>query len=169
MTDPHHDRDRAAECGPYTRIEEPTMSNREKVAATITGAFVTHEGDGLRSFGEHAAEELANEGLLADDYHTVQELYDYRLAYNALLFNEWAAQGKHDVHKAWRHSDGELCFGGGWFIVCATTPHGLVSNHYHEQYWDMFDCEHRDLPVEYDGHTHTTTTHPTRRSGVAAR
>lgn len=100
-----------------------------------------------------AAQALADAGLLADEHHSIEELYDYRLAYNALTFNEWAARGKYGVHKSWRHSDGELCFGGGWFIVCATTPHGLVSNHYHEQHWDMFDCEHRELPVEYDGHT----------------
>ena len=99
------------------------------------------------------ARRLADAGLLADEHHSTAELYDYRMVYNALLFNEWARAGKYDVHKSWAHSDGELCFGGGWFIVCATTPHGLVSNHYHEQYWDMFDCEHHDLPVEYDGHT----------------
>lgn len=26
---------------------------------------------------------------LSDGYHTMRELYDYRAAYNALLFNEW--------------------------------------------------------------------------------
>ena len=101
----------------------------------------------------HLARALDAAGLLSDEHHSMQELYDYRLAYNALLFNEWARVINYDVHKSWRHSDGELCFGGGWFIVCATTPHGLVSNHYAAEHWDLFDCEEREIPVEYDGHT----------------
>lgn len=100
-----------------------------------------------------AARALADAGVLADDHHDVQELYDYRAAYNALLFNEWAAQGKYDVHKSWRHSDGEECFGGDWFIVCATTPHGLVSNHYPAKDWPLFRIPSRETPVDWDGHT----------------
>lgn len=88
-----------------------------------------------------------------DNAHTMEELYDYRRAYNALIFNEWAAQGRYDVHKSWRHSDGELCFGGGWFIVCATTPQGLVTNHYAAEHWGLFNVPEREIPVEYDGHT----------------
>lgn len=96
---------------------------------------------------------LKAEELLADEHHSLDELYDYRMAYNALTFNMWARLGMYDVHKSWKHSDGEPCFGGGWFIVNATTPHGLVSNHYPEKYWDLFSMEHRETPVEYDGHT----------------
>lgn len=128
------------------------MSNRDKARGVIERTVLGRQTTAPRT-AFAITQALADAGLLADEHHSVEELYDYRLAYNALLFNEWSAQGKYDVHKSWRHSDGELCFGGGWFIVCATTPHGLVSNHYHEQYWSMFDCEHRDLPVEYDGHT----------------
>lgn len=39
-------------------------------------------------------------------------------------------EGKYEVHKSYRHADGELCFGGGWFIVMANLPTGQVSNHY---------------------------------------
>ena len=99
------------------------------------------------------AQALADAELLADEHHSTAELYAYRMVYNALLFNEWARAGKHDVHKSWRHSDGELCFGGGWFIVCATTPHGLVSNHYHSSNWHYFDIPERGVAVKYDGHT----------------
>ena len=55
----------------------------------------------------------------SDGYHTFKELYEYRMLYNALLFNEWAAQGKYHVHKSKRHDTGELPFGGGWFVVSA--------------------------------------------------
>ena len=77
---------------------------------------------------------------VTDGFHTMQELYDYRLAYNACLFNEWAERGKYDVHKSWRHSDGELCFGGGWLVVSAQTPYGQVANHYEEQHLGFVSC-----------------------------
>lgn len=88
-----------------------------------------------------------------DGFHTMDELYDYRMAYNALLFNEWAAQGKYDTHKSWNHADGLPCFGGGWFVVYATTPHGQVSNHYAAKHWGLFRIPERDTPAEWDGHT----------------
>lgn len=88
-----------------------------------------------------------------DEYHTLQELYDYRAAYNALLFNEWDRLDKHDVHKSWRHSDGELCFGGGWFVVVATTRWGQVTNHYPADKWGLFSIPERDHAAPYDGHT----------------
>lgn len=94
------------------------------------------------------------EGVDASDgYHTFTELYEYRRLYNALLFNEWARLGKYDVHKSVRHSDGELCFGGDWFIVVAELPTGQISNHYKLMYWDQFQVPRRELPNKYDGHT----------------
>lgn len=87
----------------------------------------------------------------SDGLHTMQELYDYRCAYNALLFNEWSAQGVNDTHKSWRHSDGELCFGGGWFIVVAETSFGQVSNHYPAEKWVLFHIPERALPNVWDG------------------
>jgi hypothetical protein len=91
--------------------------------------------------------------------------------YNAALFNEWALQTKdgsryiegknkgklilkHEVHKSWRHSDGELCFGGGWFIVSAMLPTGLISNHYKAEDWDLFKVPEVEKAIfEFDGHT----------------
>lgn len=92
-------------------------------------------------------------GDTSDGYHTFNELYDYRKAFNALLFNEWAAQGIYDVHKSWRHSDGEPCFGGGWFIVSAQTPTGQVTNHYEASDWDLFHLLERERAEAWDGHT----------------
>lgn len=57
------------------------------------------------------------EGEVSDGFHTFDELYHYRMLYNAAFFN--SLEGKYDVHKSYRHADGELCFGGGWFIVPA--------------------------------------------------
>lgn len=87
-----------------------------------------------------------------DEYHTMEELYEYRMLYNALAFNAWAHEGKYDVVKSWRHSDGELCFGGGWFVVAAVLPTGLISNHYRAEHWDLFRLN-EGTPPPYDGHT----------------
>ncbi len=92
-------------------------------------------------------------GELSDGYHTHKELYEYRRVYNALLFNLWAKQGHYDVHKSKWHSDGELCFGGGWFIVVAQLPSGQISNHYKLEHWDEFQIPDYVLPSDYDGHT----------------
>ena len=90
---------------------------------------------------------------LSDGYHTMRELYDYRAAYNALLFNEWAAFGKYNVVKSKCHADGEPCFGGDYFVVYALTPHGQVTNHYQHKWWDLFNVPEVDRAPEYDGHT----------------
>jgi hypothetical protein len=107
----------------------------------------------------------------SDGFHSFSELYQFRKMYNAALFNDWANQKvrnprwveednqpvmlpKYDVHKSWKHSDGELCFGGGWFIVVAVLTTGQISNHYEAQDWDLFQ-----IPIverakyEFDGHT----------------
>lgn len=87
-----------------------------------------------------------------DEHHTLEELYEYRMLYNALAANAWARQGTYPVVKSWRHSDGEECFGGGWFIVVATLPTGQVSNHYAAEHWNLFAVPAVETPPEYDGH-----------------
>ncbi len=104
----------------------------------------------------------------SDGYHTFKELYDFRKAYNVALFNEWGSQIveekklggaivksiKYNVHKSWKHHDGELCFGGGWFIVVAFLPTGQISNHYKAEDWDLFQIpETKKALFEFDGHT----------------
>lgn len=94
-------------------------------------------------------------GETSDGYHTFNELYDFRKAYNALLYNEWACAMpvRFDVHKSWKHSDGELAFGGGWFVVVAETPMGQITNHYEEIDWDKFQVPEKETANEWDGHT----------------
>lgn len=98
--------------------------------------------------------EGVNTGGVSDGYHTFDELYEFRKAYNAALFNEWSLHGKYSVHKSIRHNDGELCFGGGWFIVVAVLPLGQISNHYEIKDWGMFRIpQHEKALFEFDGHT----------------
>jgi hypothetical protein len=90
----------------------------------------------------------------SDGYHTFKELYAFRKAYNVALCNEWSKSGKCHVHKSFRHHDGELCFGGGWFIVVAVLPDGQISNHYEVKDWGLFDIPDTEKALyEFDGHT----------------
>lgn len=90
-------------------------------------------------------------GETSDGYHTFNELYRYRMLYHAAFVNSLAQNGA--TVKSWKHSDGEPCFGGGWFIVVTTLPTGQISNHYEEQHWDLFQVPKVELPPAYDGHT----------------
>ena len=94
--------------------------------------------------------EPQDKGEISDGYHTFNELYYYRMLYNAAFFNilpkEW-------VHKSKRHNDGEECFGGGWFIVMANLPTGQISNHYELKDWDLFQIPEKEVADKWDGHT----------------
>ena len=85
-------------------------------------------------------------------YHTFNELYEFRKVFNAALFNEWASSNKYSVHKSKKHSDGELCFGGGWFIVVAILPSGQISNHYEMKDWGLFQIPEKETASTFDGH-----------------
>lgn len=88
---------------------------------------------------------------VSDGFHTFEELYHFRMLYHAYAVREWDNQGL-QVVKSWNHSDGEPCFGGGWFVVVAELPDGQVSNHYRQDYWDLFQCEAVPTPPKFDGH-----------------
>lgn len=115
--------------------------------------------DPFIEFSHHINEEIKIlervnfEGGISDGYHTFSSLYDIRKVYNAALFNEWGLTNKYNVHKSKKHYDGELCFGGGWFIVTAELPTGQISNHYRLEDWDLFKIpETEEALFEFDGH-----------------
>lgn len=99
----------------------------------------------------------------SDGYHTFRELYEFRMLYNAALFNTLAVDEhmlntskgmSFRVQKSKRHHEGELCFGGGWFIVIAYLPTGQISNHYPLKDWDLFSkVPEQERADKWDGHT----------------
>lgn len=101
-------------------------------------------------------------GNASDGYHTHAELYEYRMLYNAHAAAGWLDAG-YRVVKSWRHSDGELCFGGGWFVVCAELPTGQVTNHYEAEHWDLFVIP-EEMPPAYDGHSPADAAHRLRQA-----
>lgn len=88
-------------------------------------------------------------GDLSDGYHTFNELYYQRL----ILFASLVKAHKDKAWKSYRHEDGELCFGGGWFIVGIDTPEGSYTYHYENKDFDLFDCEELPVGKPWDGHT----------------
>lgn len=88
-------------------------------------------------------------GEFSDGYHSFNDLYAQRLYLSAALFNAFKEFG----WKSWKHFDGELCFGGGWFIVGVSTPEGDYTYHYQAEHWDLFQCKAVDTAPVWDGHT----------------
>ena len=95
-------------------------------------------------------QEQIDMGEVSDGYHTFNELYYYRMLYNAAFFN---LLPKNMAHKSKRHHTGEECFGGGWFIVMANLPTGQISNHYELKDWNLFKVPEKEIADEWDGHT----------------
>lgn len=94
------------------------------------------------------------DGNTSDGYHTFNELYEFRLLYNAALFNEWGLHtDSPEVCKSRKHSDGELAFGGDWFVVTAELPTGQITNHYEMKDWGLFKIPEVDKAPKWDGHT----------------
>ena len=91
---------------------------------------------------------------LSDGFHTFRQLYYQRM----MLFATIVKQNKDKAWKSLRHEEGELCFGGGWFVVGIDTPEGNYTYHYENKYFDLFDCEILDYGKHWDGHTEKDVT-----------
>ena len=136
----------------------------DKVVTIVTiqdDCYRILEDDGDWYWSDEMIEGLVEEetepkdmGEVSDGYHTFNELYEYRMLYNAALFNEFAKQGLYDVHKSRKHSDGEYPFGdSNWFIVMAELPTGQISNHYEMKDWDKFQIPEKPLANKWDEHS----------------
>ena len=91
---------------------------------------------------------------LSDGFHTFRQLYYQRM----MLFATIVKQNKGRAWKSLRHEDGELCFGGGWFIVGIDTPEGSYTYHYEDNYFSLFDCKELERSKHWDGHTEKDVT-----------
>lgn len=86
---------------------------------------------------------------ISDGYHTFGQLYFQRMMLFATIVNLFPELS----WKSKRHEDGELCFGGGWFLVTIETPEGEYGYHYEEKYWDYFNCAVLERGKHWDGYT----------------
>lgn len=110
--------------------------------------------------GRMSGDSQAIDENTSDGFHTFKELYRYRMLYNAAFLNCLSRSDDLEsscsvisIGKSRRHSDGEIPFDGGWFIVWVQTDEGTVSNHYENRYWDLFDVDEHDRSPEYLGTT----------------
>lgn len=126
-----------------------TVNVGDYIIKGVNGEFYPCKPDIFEKTYLHEDDMMGN---ISDGYHTFNELYRYRMLYNAAFFNE-LAKGDIKVCKSHKHYDGEECFGGGWFIVMAELPTGQISNHYENRYWELFDIPRLDKAWEWDGHT----------------
>jgi hypothetical protein len=86
---------------------------------------------------------------ISDGFHTFGQLYFQRMMLFATLVNLFPELS----WKTERHEDGELCFGGGWFLVTIDTPVGAYGYHYEMEYWDKFNCPVLKKAKHWDGYT----------------
>ena len=94
-----------------------------------------------------------------DGYHTFGELYEHRIA----LFVRLCEKMTYLIHprdgrSIWRskkHSDGELAFGGTWFVLGINKEKGKqITYHLPIHRWDECDfAEELERAPEWDGHT----------------
>lgn len=95
-----------------------------------------------------------------DEYHSMHELYEHRMALNVALFRAWNYLSEnfpeYNVFRSKFHYDGTMF--DGYFIVMAETPKGQISYHYKLKHWDDFDfLEEVERTPKWDGHTPSKT------------
>ena len=95
-------------------------------------------------------------GTNHDGYHTFNELYEHRHMLWIKLCELYAkVKFEELVWRSKRHSDGELAFGGEWFVLGIGKEKGSqITYHLPIDRWDDTDfAEILDKAPEFDGHT----------------
>jgi hypothetical protein len=107
--------------------------------------------------------EGADDLEVRDEYHSMHELYQHRMALNIALFHfmyemdkqirgdYYASFQQHKVMKSKLHADGTMF--EGYFIVMAVTPYGQISYHYKLEHWDKFNLPVVENTPPWDGHS----------------
>ena len=96
---------------------------------------------------ELKSDNLIEEGMISDTFHTFDELYFQR----CILFATICNQNKEKSWKSKKHNDGTMY--DNYFIVGIDTPEGSYTYHYHMSFWDYFDVKELGYAPEWDGHT----------------
>jgi hypothetical protein len=96
-----------------------------------------------------------------DEYHSMHELYEHRMALNIALFNVlnqiYPKFGNIKVVKSRLHADGTMF--DGYFIVMAymhsvdNRAINQISYHYKLKHWDKFKIPEVEMTPVWDGHS----------------
>lgn len=91
---------------------------------------------------------------VSDGYHTFGDLYNHRI-YNFIAVMNLCSKLGLDCGWSKKHSDGELCFGGGWVICWITTPTGLQARYHMEDFRHLPKHLERPLGSKWNGEHET--------------
>ena len=94
------------------------------------------------------------ENEVSDGFHTFGELYDHRIA-NFLAVMSLAHAAGFECGWSRKHSDGELCFGGGWVIAWVISRSGLKAVYHMEDSRPLPASLERDLGDPWNGKEET--------------
>ena len=91
---------------------------------------------------------------MSDGYHTFKELYDHRIMLFLALMRMAADAG---LECGWsrKHSDGELCFGGGWVIGWVAMPNGKQARYHMEDTRPLPPMLEKPLGLPWNGKEET--------------
>lgn len=92
--------------------------------------------------------------IISDGYHTFGELYEHRTTNYLALCRIINQNRTAPVWKSKNHSDGELAFGGTWFLLGINTEPGKqITYHLPIEAWDKCNFVELEKAPEWDGHT----------------
>lgn len=95
---------------------------------------------------------IEGEGIvMEDEYHTMHELYQHRMALNIALFHCIHSAKYWKVLKSKQHHDDSMF--EGYFIVMLLTDFGQISYHYLLKHWDEFKIPEVERAPKWDGHS----------------
>lgn len=97
-------------------------------------------------------------GRISDGYHTFDELYEHRITLFIQLCKQvglWNESNPKDIWRSERHSDGELAFGGTWFVLGIGKEKGKqITYHLPIEKWEETNfAETLENAPDFDGHT----------------
>lgn len=103
---------------------------------------------------------------ISDEYHSMHELYQHRMALTIALcdaineaMNNDSPNYMYKVYKARKHNDGTMFEGDYFVVMIINIVNGKqISYHYNLKYWDKFAIDEYEIaPDVYDGHTSKDT------------
>lgn len=149
--------------------ELPAKQKHAWLTATtsIVAGYIEKLTTGMLNFAIRTNPKI-KAGEISDGYHTFGELYDHRITLWIALCRSIEKQRQlvlrrfpdvtppqQQVWRSLRHSDGELAYGGGWFVLgINTSPGRQVTYHLPLAKWDETNfADTLEQAPEWDNHT----------------
>ena len=132
-------------------MKKITIIGASKVEQTPNLLGVLHGSDLVIEGGDNLS--------VCDGYHTIDELYDHRITLFIALCRAIEKQEEYnngiEIWRSKKHSDGELAFGGTWFVLGINKEEGKqITYHLPILKWEETNfAETLETAPEWDGHT----------------